>query len=67
MKDHDILRAWRDGDYFDSLNEEQRAALPDNPADLPQIEDDVLTSVTGGCGPMPTSGLCSPCPPAHCF
>ncbi len=66
MKKQDILNAWRDGEYFDSLTNEQRQALPENPAALPQIDDDVLTSVTGGCA-MPTSGFCSPCPPKVCY
>lgn len=71
MKKKDIIRAWRDGEYYASLSEEQRAALPDNPAALPEIDDDVLNTVTGGCSwgttTCPTSGYCSPCPPKVCF
>lgn len=70
MKKKDIIRAWRDGEYYDSLTEEQRAALPENPAALLEVEDDVLSSITGGCsvcGTCPTSAICSPCPPQHCF
>jgi mersacidin/lichenicidin family type 2 lantibiotic len=67
MKDQDILKAWRDGEFLDSLSDEQRQALPASPADLPQIDDDALTSVTGGCGGFPTSGFCTPCPPIHCY
>ncbi len=69
MNNHDILRAWRDGEFLDRLTEEQRAALPTNPADLPQIDDDVLRSVTGSCGCptfCPTSMVCTPCPPMEC-
>lgn len=70
MKKEDIIRAWRDADFYSSLSAEQRAALPDNPAALPAIDDDVLNTVTGGCswggGSCPTSKICSPCPPAFC-
>ncbi len=70
MKKKDIIRAWRDSEYFASLSEEERAALPANPAALPFVEDEVLNSVSGGCslpnGNCPTSKICSPCPPAHC-
>ena len=71
MKKTDILRAWRDADYYASLSNEQRAALPANPAALPEVQDDVLGSVAGGCGPCncggSTSALCTPCAPIHCY
>lgn len=70
MKKKDIIRAWRDGDYYASLTDEQRAALPESPAALMEVEDDVLSSITGGCslpGWCPTSGFCTPCPPRECF
>lgn len=31
MLTNEIIRAWKDRDYRDSLSEEQRALLPDNP------------------------------------
>ena len=67
MKKSEILRAWRDADYYASLSDEQRAAVPANPAALPEVRDDVLNSVAGGCGPVgPSSAICTPCPPFHC-
>ena len=68
MKKKDIIRAWRDGEFYDSLTDEQKAALPENPAALLAVDDDVLNSVAGGCSwsPCPTSKVCSPCPPGHC-
>lgn len=70
MKKRDVIRAWRDGDYYSSLSGEERAALPESPASTIDISDDVLASVSGGCslpGPCPTSAYCSPCPPKHCY
>ena len=71
MKKQDIIRAWRDSEFYASLSEEDRAALPMNPAALPDVEDDVLNSVAGGCisvggSGCPTSSVCTPCPPFHC-
>ena len=69
MKKQDIIRAWRDGDFYDSLDAEQKAAMPASPAALPTVDDSVLSSITGGCtfSNCPTSAICSPCPPKHCY
>ncbi|MCG8422979.1 MAG: mersacidin/lichenicidin family type 2 lantibiotic [Proteobacteria bacterium] len=61
-----IIRAWRDGEYYAELSDEQKAALPDNPAALPELDDDILSSVTGGCG-WKTSSYCSPCGNNDCY
>ena len=45
---HDIIRAWKDKNFRDSLTEEQRAQLPANPAGLVEIDDEQLVQVTGG-------------------
>ena len=42
----DIVRAWKDENYRHSLSEEQRQALPTNPAG--ELTDDELSAVTGG-------------------
>ena len=34
MSNDDIIRAWKDEDYRDSLSEEQRSQLPENPAGM---------------------------------
>lgn len=64
------IQAWRDADYYLSLSEEERAALPESPAAVLDVDDDVLGSVAGGCSfwqTCPTSGYCTPCPPVQCF
>ncbi len=45
----DVVRAWRDEEYRNSLSEAERATLPEHPVGLADIDDDVLRSVTGGC------------------
>lgn len=69
----DLARAWRDEDYLLSLTEEERASLGAHPAGV-LVENDVLRSITGGCGNMTydpcftgTSASCSPCPPYECY
>jgi mersacidin/lichenicidin family type 2 lantibiotic len=69
MKKRDVIRAWRDGEYYSSLSKDERAELPESPASAIDLGDEVLATVTGGCsyanGYCPTSTVCSPCPPAR--
>lgn len=74
MKKSDVIRAWEDEEYRDSLSAEERATLPENPAGLCAVDDDVLRSITGGCCPtIPGCGgpdtqnapACSCVPPGH--
>ena len=44
----DIIRAWKDKNFRDTLSVEQRAQLPTNPAGLVEIDDDQLLQVAGG-------------------
>ena len=44
----EIIRAWKDKNFRNSLSEEQRAQLPANPAGLVEIDDTQLVQVTGG-------------------
>ena len=44
----EIIRAWKDKNFRDSLSEEQRAQLPSNPAGLVEIDDEQLIQVAGG-------------------
>lgn len=70
MKKRDVIRAWRDGEYFSSLSDAQRAAVPESPASVIEIHDEVLASISGGCSYdtyCPTSAICTPCPPKYCY
>ena len=44
----DVVRAWRDEEYRDSLTEAERASLPENPAGVATVDDTALRSVSGG-------------------
>ncbi len=46
--DIDIIRAWKDEEYRNSLSEEQRSQLPENPAGMIELSDEDLGSVVGG-------------------
>jgi len=45
---NEIIRAWKDKSFRDSLTEEQRVQLPANPAGLVEIDDEQLVQVAGG-------------------
>lgn len=67
MKKNKIIEAWRNEEYYLGLSEEERAGLPSHPSGPTVIEDEILRSVTGGCGPLgPTSAFCTPCGLKQC-
>lgn len=47
MKKIDIRRAWRDGEYFLSLTEEERAQVPASPAGVVEMSEAELASAAG--------------------
>lgn len=66
-KNKKVIEAWRNEEYFLGLSEEERAALPAHPSGPTKgIEDEVLSSITGGCAGS-TSAMCSPCGIYHCY
>jgi len=48
MENVDVVRAWKDEEYRNSLSAEQLAALPGNPAGLVELDNQVLEEATGG-------------------
>ncbi len=49
MSNKNIIRAWKDKDYFDSLSAEERSRLPENPAGvIIEMSDEDMESITGG-------------------
>jgi mersacidin/lichenicidin family type 2 lantibiotic len=48
MSHQDIIRAWKDEEYRNSLSESERAQLPENPAGLIELADAELEAVAGG-------------------
>jgi mersacidin/lichenicidin family type 2 lantibiotic len=47
-EDYNIIRAWKDPNYRNSLSEAERAALPPNPAGAIELSDADLSTVAGG-------------------
>ena len=65
MKNIDIIRAWKDRNYRDSLSKADRATLAANPAGSDELSDEALKAVAGGVatitvqqGPPTTSSAC---------
>ena len=48
MSTLDIVRAWKDEEYCQSLSDTQRASLPQNPAGIVELTDDQLRAAGGG-------------------
>jgi len=48
MSNKNIIRAWKDPVYRNSLSESERAALPANPAGAIEISDADLGKISGG-------------------
>jgi mersacidin/lichenicidin family type 2 lantibiotic len=69
MKKLHVSRAFRDLDYYLSLSDAERAALPAHPAAAIDVTGDQLKGVNGALtlGACSTrTSICSPCPPAVC-
>jgi len=69
MSQQDIIRAWKDEEFRNSLSEDQRSQLPENPAGIIEMADATLESVVGGQGGdgtgtgQGTGGNCTKCKP----
>ena len=62
MSDLDIIRAWKDKTYRNSLSAEQLAQLPEHPAGSIELTDDELTSIDGAAATpsiIPLTLLCT--------
>jgi mersacidin/lichenicidin family type 2 lantibiotic len=57
MSTVDIVRAWKDAEYRQSLSEAERAQLPDHPAGLIELTDAELDGVAAGADPKPPENL----------
>jgi mersacidin/lichenicidin family type 2 lantibiotic len=63
MSKIDVIRAWKDELYRNSLSEEERALLPENPAGLIELTDEDLGLAAGGVtlnGPNCSVVMCGP-------
>jgi mersacidin/lichenicidin family type 2 lantibiotic len=48
MSNKNIIRAWKDVDYRQSLSEAERALLPEHPAGLIELDGAEIDGVAGG-------------------
>ena len=48
----DVIRAWKDETYRESLTAEQRATLPANPAGAVELTENELAAVDGAITPV---------------
>ena len=48
MSKLDIVRAWKDEEYCESLTDTQRASLPQNPVGVVELTDAQLSAAGGG-------------------
>jgi mersacidin/lichenicidin family type 2 lantibiotic len=58
MSHENIIRAWKNEGFRQSLSEKERALLPEHPAGLVELADADLNAVAGGASPR-TNVLCS--------
>ena len=58
MSKNDIIRAWKNPNYRNSLSDAQRALLPENPAGLIELSDADLDTVAGGSKLTVCTGAC---------
>ena len=52
MSKIDVIRAWKDAEYRNSLSAAERAQLPENPAGLIEVGQAELVAIDGGTGTM---------------
>lgn len=48
MSKVDIVKSWKDEDYRDTLTEDERKLVPENPAGLVELSDTELEGIAGG-------------------
>ena len=76
MSNNDIIRAWKDEEYRNSLSAERRSQLPENPSGKIELSegkielsDEELESLSGGMRAQPddtTTGTGSQASPCQC-
>ncbi len=48
MSNNEIIRAWKDEDYFNNLSQEKRSQLPENPAGIIELSQEEMEIIQGG-------------------
>jgi mersacidin/lichenicidin family type 2 lantibiotic len=55
----DIVSAWKDEDFRNSLSEEQLAQLPENPAGILELDDEEMENINGGAPAITADTYCA--------
>jgi mersacidin/lichenicidin family type 2 lantibiotic len=55
MKTSEVIRAWKDAAYRETLSEEDRSLVPQNPAGLVELTDEQLKQASGLSGIIVTT------------
>ncbi len=55
MSELDIIRAWKDKTYRNSLSADELAQLPEHPAGAIELTDDELANIDGVSAPVTTT------------
>src|SRR5258707_6038044 len=63
MRIFDIVRAWKDAEYRQSLSAEKKGLLPEHPAGSIELADEQLSQVGGGTAYTQTLNSYPPCIP----
>ena len=60
MSNHDVIKAWKNPAYRNTLSPAEQAALPANPAGNIEVSDEAFGHVAGGAvrNPPPYTTLC---------
>ena len=64
MSNGDIVRAWKDAEYRQSLSAEEQALLPEHPAGAIELTDEALEAANGG-EILAITDSQDPCPPTY--
>ncbi len=48
MLNKNIIRAWKDKDYFESLSQQEQARVPENPAGMLELSEEEMYLIAGG-------------------
>lgn len=65
MSKFDIVRAWKDAEYRQSLSAEEQARLPEHPAGSIALADEDLPQVAGAATTLLITLLCDFCTELH--
>lgn len=61
MLHENIIRAWKDENFRNSLSKEELTLLPKNPVGIVVLTDAELKSAVGAARNFPCSGACNLC------